>query len=97
MLWNTFVCFHVVLYCKIPTESFYIESKNNFTFGRVPRCARVGLLRTTLSLRCYATASHCLRACSVSLTQSFILMFYAIGTHIFALPFLRLIIKQLQD
>ncbi|MCS7076626.1 MAG: hypothetical protein NZ455_07955 [Bacteroidia bacterium] len=32
-------------------------------------CARVGLLRTTLSLRCYANAPHCLTACSVSLTQ----------------------------
>ncbi|MCS7075156.1 MAG: hypothetical protein NZ455_00505 [Bacteroidia bacterium] len=31
--------------------------------------ARVGLLRTTLTLRCYAIASHCLTACSVSLTQ----------------------------
>ncbi|MCS7075198.1 MAG: hypothetical protein NZ455_00720 [Bacteroidia bacterium] len=39
-------------------------------FGRVPRCARVGLLRTTRSLRCYACASHCLTACSVSLTQA---------------------------
>ncbi|MCS7076775.1 MAG: hypothetical protein NZ455_08705 [Bacteroidia bacterium] len=34
------------------------------------RCARVGLLRTTRSLRCYAIASHCLTACSVSLTQA---------------------------
>ncbi|MCS7077662.1 MAG: hypothetical protein NZ455_13180 [Bacteroidia bacterium] len=33
-------------------------------------CARVGLLRTTRSLRCYAHASHCLTACSVSLTQA---------------------------
>ncbi|MCS7076159.1 MAG: hypothetical protein NZ455_05600 [Bacteroidia bacterium] len=41
-----------------------------FIFGRVPRCARVGLLRTTLSLRCYAYAAHCLTACSVSLTQA---------------------------
>ncbi|MCS7076369.1 MAG: hypothetical protein NZ455_06655 [Bacteroidia bacterium] len=41
-----------------------------FIFGRVPRCARVGLLRTARSLRCYATASHCLTACSVSLTQA---------------------------
>ncbi|MCS7076063.1 MAG: hypothetical protein NZ455_05115 [Bacteroidia bacterium] len=32
--------------------------------------ARVGLLRTTRSLRCYATAPHCLMACSVSLTQA---------------------------
>ncbi|MCS7077227.1 MAG: hypothetical protein NZ455_10990 [Bacteroidia bacterium] len=41
-----------------------------FIFGRVPRCARVGLLRTTLTLRCYAIAPHCLTACSVSLTQA---------------------------
>ncbi|MCS7075319.1 MAG: hypothetical protein NZ455_01350 [Bacteroidia bacterium] len=33
------------------------------------RFARVGLLRTTRSLRCYANASHCLTACSISLTQ----------------------------
>ncbi|MCS7076113.1 MAG: hypothetical protein NZ455_05370 [Bacteroidia bacterium] len=32
--------------------------------------ARVGLLRTTRALRCYAIASHCLTACSVSLTQA---------------------------
>ncbi|MCS7075927.1 MAG: hypothetical protein NZ455_04435 [Bacteroidia bacterium] len=38
-------------------------------FGRVPRCARVGLLRTARALRCYAHASHCLTACSVSLTH----------------------------
>ncbi|MCS7077268.1 MAG: hypothetical protein NZ455_11195 [Bacteroidia bacterium] len=31
---------------------------------------RVGLLRTTRSLRCFANASHCLTACSVSLTQT---------------------------
>ncbi|MCS7075623.1 MAG: hypothetical protein NZ455_02880 [Bacteroidia bacterium] len=31
---------------------------------------RVGLLRTTLLLRCCAHASHCLMACSVSLTQA---------------------------
>ncbi|MCS7029301.1 MAG: hypothetical protein NZ519_11115 [Bacteroidia bacterium] len=31
--------------------------------------ARVGLLRTTRALRCYADALHCLTACSVSLTQ----------------------------
>ncbi|MCS7075643.1 MAG: hypothetical protein NZ455_02985 [Bacteroidia bacterium] len=41
-----------------------------FLLGRVPRCARVGLLRTPLTLRCYANASHCLTACSVSLTQT---------------------------
>ncbi|MCS7077998.1 MAG: hypothetical protein NZ455_14900 [Bacteroidia bacterium] len=38
-------------------------------FGRVPRCARVGLFRTTLSLRCYANASHCLTACCIALTH----------------------------
>ncbi|MCS7075240.1 MAG: hypothetical protein NZ455_00930 [Bacteroidia bacterium] len=31
---------------------------------------RVGLLRTTRALRCYANAPHCLTACSVSLTQA---------------------------
>ncbi|MCS7075225.1 MAG: hypothetical protein NZ455_00855 [Bacteroidia bacterium] len=38
-------------------------------FGRVPRCARVGVLRATLSLRCFATlrTAHAPSAC---LTQS---------------------------
>ncbi|MCS7076754.1 MAG: hypothetical protein NZ455_08600 [Bacteroidia bacterium] len=31
--------------------------------------ARVGAFRTTLSLRCFANASHCLTACSMPLTQ----------------------------
>ncbi|MCS7075736.1 MAG: hypothetical protein NZ455_03460 [Bacteroidia bacterium] len=29
-----------------------------FSFGRVPRCARVGVLRATLTLRCYALLTH---------------------------------------
>ncbi|MCS7078174.1 MAG: hypothetical protein NZ455_15790 [Bacteroidia bacterium] len=39
---------------------------DRFIFGRVPRCARVGLLRTTLTLG----ASHCLTACFIALTQT---------------------------
>ncbi|MDW8346984.1 MAG: hypothetical protein RML94_08530 [Bacteroidia bacterium] len=31
--------------------------------------ARVGSFRTTLSLRCFANAAHCLTACSMSLTH----------------------------
>ncbi|MCS7075099.1 MAG: hypothetical protein NZ455_00215 [Bacteroidia bacterium] len=31
--------------------------------------ARVGAFRTSLSLRCYANAPHCLTACSMPLTQ----------------------------
>ncbi|MCS7076162.1 MAG: hypothetical protein NZ455_05615 [Bacteroidia bacterium] len=31
--------------------------------------ARVGLFRTTRSLRCCAIALHCLTACSIALTQ----------------------------
>ncbi|MCS7077815.1 MAG: hypothetical protein NZ455_13985 [Bacteroidia bacterium] len=32
--------------------------------------ARVGLFRTTRTLRCYANASHCPTACSIALTQA---------------------------
>ncbi|MDW8348445.1 MAG: hypothetical protein RML94_15890 [Bacteroidia bacterium] len=32
--------------------------------------ARVGAFRTTLSLRCFANASHCQTACSMPLTQA---------------------------
>ncbi|MCS7076683.1 MAG: hypothetical protein NZ455_08245 [Bacteroidia bacterium] len=32
--------------------------------------ARVGAFRTTRALRCYATAPHCLTACSMPLTQA---------------------------
>ncbi|MCS7075517.1 MAG: hypothetical protein NZ455_02350 [Bacteroidia bacterium] len=45
-------------------------------------------------LRC---APHCLTACSVSLTQSRILMFYLICRYTLALPCLRVIIKYLQS
>ncbi|MCS7075158.1 MAG: hypothetical protein NZ455_00515 [Bacteroidia bacterium] len=31
----------------------------SYFFGRVPRCARVGVLRAALSLRCCACAPHC--------------------------------------
>ncbi|MCS7075879.1 MAG: hypothetical protein NZ455_04185 [Bacteroidia bacterium] len=63
-----------------------------FIFGRVPRCARVGLLRTTLTLRCYALPNGMLRIPHASC----ILMLYLVFIHIFALPCFIFIINHLQ-
>ncbi|MCS7076200.1 MAG: hypothetical protein NZ455_05810 [Bacteroidia bacterium] len=56
------------------------------------RCARVGVLRAALSLRCYALLTHPPHASRSSLE-----MFYLICIHAFALPRLILTIKHLQD
>ncbi|MDW8347525.1 MAG: hypothetical protein RML94_11245 [Bacteroidia bacterium] len=56
----------------------------NYIFGRVPRCARVGLLRTTLTLG--ATLRFALPYGTLhSPHASCILMFYLVFMHIFAL------------
>ncbi|MDW8347023.1 MAG: hypothetical protein RML94_08725, partial [Bacteroidia bacterium] len=66
-----------------------IEVEFLYSFGRVPRCARVGVLRATLSLRCYALLTHPPHA---SRKPRF-WMLYLIFRHIFALPCLILTIK----
>ncbi|MCS7077292.1 MAG: hypothetical protein NZ455_11315 [Bacteroidia bacterium] len=45
-----------------------IDEFNILFLGRVPRCARVGVLRATLTLRCYA-ALRTAHAPSACLTQ----------------------------
>ncbi|MCS7076286.1 MAG: hypothetical protein NZ455_06240 [Bacteroidia bacterium] len=69
-----------------------LSLKNNFILGRVPRCARVGVLRATLSLRCFALLTHPPHA-----SRSSFGIFYLVFRHILALPCLILIIKYLQD
>ncbi|MCS7078272.1 MAG: hypothetical protein NZ455_16285 [Bacteroidia bacterium] len=66
-------------------------SSLRFIFGRVPRCARVGVLRATLSLRCFALLTHPPHA-----SRSSFWMFYLIFIHTFALPCFILITKYLQ-
>ncbi|MCS7076595.1 MAG: hypothetical protein NZ455_07800 [Bacteroidia bacterium] len=53
------------------------------------RCARVGVLRAALSLRCYANATHCSRTLRMPHAHS-ILMFYLVFIYTFALPSLIL-------
>ncbi|MDW8345542.1 MAG: hypothetical protein RML94_01195 [Bacteroidia bacterium] len=60
-------------------------------FGRVPRCARVGVLRAALSLRCYALLTHPPHA-----SRSSFGMFYLVFRCTFALSCLIMIIKYLQ-
>ncbi|MDW8346196.1 MAG: hypothetical protein RML94_04490 [Bacteroidia bacterium] len=57
------------------------------------RCARVGVLRAALSLRCCATLRTVLTHALRMPHASCILMFYLVFRHIFALPCLVLIIK----
>ncbi|MDW8345462.1 MAG: hypothetical protein RML94_00795 [Bacteroidia bacterium] len=66
-----------------------------FYFGRVPRCARVGLLRTTLTLG--ATLRFALPDGMLRIPHaSSLWMFYLICTYTLVLPYLILIIKHLQ-
>ncbi|MDW8348487.1 MAG: hypothetical protein RML94_16100 [Bacteroidia bacterium] len=58
--------------------------------------ARVGVLRATLSLRCYANATHRANARPPHASRSSLGMFYLVFRHAFALPCLTLIIRHLQ-
>ncbi|MDW8347009.1 MAG: hypothetical protein RML94_08655 [Bacteroidia bacterium] len=60
------------------------------------RCARVGVLRATLSLRCYANATHCSRTLRMP-HASRVLALYLVYIHTFALSCLIFIIKHLQS
>ncbi|MCS7076997.1 MAG: hypothetical protein NZ455_09830 [Bacteroidia bacterium] len=64
-------------------------------FGRVPRCARVGVLRA--SLRFGASLRFALLTHPPHASRSSLGIFYLVRIHAFALPCLGLIIKQLQD
>ncbi|MDW8347869.1 MAG: hypothetical protein RML94_12990 [Bacteroidia bacterium] len=78
--------FYVLILSQHLTNKLYF-------FGRAPRCARVGLFRTTLTLGANALPNGMLHIPHAS----GILIFNPIRTHTFALPCISLIFKCLED